>query len=313
MAIHTLVLLFGAGHWAASEPGVGPLTVKVMEIATATPDSDTVTPARESEDKVATSVPGELAKTAAQPASAEMPEAINPEAVASVPSAQATARKSDSAIARAIATPIEKPRSVSSLPKKKSKPQEHKPAMETRRITESTPEPKPKLELAEAQTPPVSLPRPASPRVQERHTPQTTRGAVSLRPEAQSDRVPPPQTAVETGAGEPSMDDVLAARESTGALATPEVTAVPLYSLIPKPLYPRRSRHRAEQGTVMVAILVGEDGSVRQAQVTESSGYRLLDGSALSTVKSKWHFKPAVQGGKPVASGVTVPIEFKIR
>ncbi len=101
---------------------------------------------------------------------------------------------------------------------------------------------------------------------------------------------------------------------SKGIVATlkPEISAFPLYHLIPKPPYPSRSRDLGEIGTVMVTILVAIDGSVADAYVSTSSGYALLDGSALSTVKSKWLFRPASKGGKSVASWIRVPINFKI-
>ena len=92
-----------------------------------------------------------------------------------------------------------------------------------------------------------------------------------------------------------------------------EFSAIPLYHLIPKPPYPSRARDLGEQGTVIVSILVAVDGSVADAHVSQSSGYALLDGSALSTVKSKWRFKPARKGGKSVASWVRVPINFTLK
>ena len=93
----------------------------------------------------------------------------------------------------------------------------------------------------------------------------------------------------------------------------PDVTAVPLYRLIPKPVYPSRSRDRGEEGVVIIAVLVGNDGNVLDAYVSESSGFPLLDGSALSTVTERWRFKPGMRRGKAVPSWVRVPIKFSIR
>ena len=95
--------------------------------------------------------------------------------------------------------------------------------------------------------------------------------------------------------------------------AKPDVTAVPLYHLIPKPAYPSRSRDLGEEGRVIIAVLVSEDGSVLEAYISESSGYALLDGSALATVTERWRFKPGKIGGKAVASWVRVPIKFSIK
>ena len=90
-------------------------------------------------------------------------------------------------------------------------------------------------------------------------------------------------------------------------------TAIPLYHLIPKPPYPSRSRDLGEEGTVIIAILVGADGKVKEAALSKSSGFPPLDGSALATVKEKWQFKPGTRNGSPVESRVRVPIKFSIR
>jgi len=104
-----------------------------------------------------------------------------------------------------------------------------------------------------------------------------------------------------------------AAAKGIVAEIKPEINAIPLYHLIPKPPYPSRSRDLGEEGTVIIAILVDVDGSVADAYVSKSSGYALLDGSALSTVKAKWRFKPATSSGDPVASWVRAPVNFNIK
>ena len=91
-----------------------------------------------------------------------------------------------------------------------------------------------------------------------------------------------------------------------------ETIAIPLYHLIPKPPYPSRSRDLGEEGTVIIVILVGTDGKVKEAELSQSSGYSLLDGSALATIKEKWQFKPGTRNGKPIESRVQVPIKFSI-
>ena len=93
---------------------------------------------------------------------------------------------------------------------------------------------------------------------------------------------------------------------------TPDVRAVPLYYRIPKPTYPSRSRDLGEEGLVIIAVLVGKDGSVLEAYVSESSGYSLLDGSALATVREQWRFRPGTLRGEAIPSWVRVPINFNI-
>lgn len=78
------------------------------------------------------------------------------------------------------------------------------------------------------------------------------------------------------------------------------------------PPYPSRARQLGQQGTVILLLLIGPNGRVLRGRVDRSSGYPLLDGSALHTVVQQWRFKPGTVNGKPVASWVRVPVEFSI-
>jgi TonB family protein len=49
-----------------------------------------------------------------------------------------------------------------------------------------------------------------------------------------------------------------------------------------------------------LSIKIAVDGSVRDATVTQSSGYDVLDRYAAQCISSSWHFKPAIQDGQPV-------------
>lgn len=152
--------------------------------------------------------------------------------------------------------------------------------------------------------------------VEKKPTPATSASAAIEKPAARE-----PQAAATTNETQVSNTASINQASPTGraeaqgivAAIKPEMTAIPLYHLIPKPPYPSRSRDLGEEGTVIIAILVAADGSVADAYVSKSSGYSLLDGSALSTVKTKWRFKPATNSGKPVASWVRAPINFSIK
>jgi TonB family protein len=86
------------------------------------------------------------------------------------------------------------------------------------------------------------------------------------------------------------------------------------YGANPAPMYPARSRQRAEQGTVTLHVLVAIDGSVERIEIAESSGFDDLDRSALDTVRKRWRFVPAKRSdGHPVESWVLVPIRFALR
>jgi protein TonB len=86
----------------------------------------------------------------------------------------------------------------------------------------------------------------------------------------------------------------------------------PLYHLNPPPSYPRVARRRNYQGTVVLDVLVTADGVVADVRVAASSGYAILDRSALNTVKA-WRFAPARKGRQPIEMWVQVPVRFELR
>ena len=61
---------------------------------------------------------------------------------------------------------------------------------------------------------------------------------------------------------------------------------------------------------VTLRVFVLKDGSVGQAAVLRSSGFRMLDDSALRTVRSAWRFLPALHDGLAIDSWVEIPIKF---
>jgi protein TonB len=78
----------------------------------------------------------------------------------------------------------------------------------------------------------------------------------------------------------------------------------------PKPLYPKLSERRGEQGSVILHVLVGVDGRVRELAVKSSSGFERLDQAARETVL-EWTFVPGKRNGAAVEMAVDVPIRFK--
>lgn len=79
----------------------------------------------------------------------------------------------------------------------------------------------------------------------------------------------------------------------------------------PSPKYPMQARRRHMEGLVILTVRVSEDGRVVDARVKNSSGYDLLDDSALETVRL-WRFEPGHQGGNATASWTDVRINFRL-
>ncbi|UCH21775.1 MAG: energy transducer TonB [Deltaproteobacteria bacterium] len=88
--------------------------------------------------------------------------------------------------------------------------------------------------------------------------------------------------------------------------------ARPLYRRNPPPRYPRLARKRKYQGVVILEVFVNRQGSVGEAKVFKSSGYAILDKTALKSVK-KWEFEPGKRGRDNVEMWVRVPVRFQLR
>lgn len=86
----------------------------------------------------------------------------------------------------------------------------------------------------------------------------------------------------------------------------------PKYAENPKPIYPQEARRKGIEGEVMLKVEVLSNGRVGQIEVKSSSGYELLDRSALATVK-QWRFVPAKRGEKTIPLWVNVPIKFQLQ
>jgi len=77
----------------------------------------------------------------------------------------------------------------------------------------------------------------------------------------------------------------------------------------PAPVYPRMSKRMGEQGTVIVRVFIGLQGTAEQAEIRTSSGYERLDKTALETVQ-RWRFVPGKRHGTPEAMWFNVPVRF---
>ncbi len=118
--------------------------------------------------------------------------------------------------------------------------------------------------------------------------------------------LPPQQeeaTAVGTGP--------VAAVANQPALTSALEEAQPEYSKNPPISYPNRARRKGYEGTVLLEVLVNRNGTVDDLRILASSGYAILDSSAVKSVKT-WSFKPAKKGKNTVDMWVQVPVRFKL-
>ena len=87
--------------------------------------------------------------------------------------------------------------------------------------------------------------------------------------------------------------------------------AQPEYSKNPPISYPKRARRKGYEGTVVLEVLVNRNGKVDDLRIIASSGYEILDRSAVKSVMT-WSFIPAKKGKDTVDMWVQVPVRFKL-
>ena len=90
-----------------------------------------------------------------------------------------------------------------------------------------------------------------------------------------------------------------------------ETLAQPNYLKNPSPRYPEAARRARQEGVVLLLARVNSLGMADNVTLKVSSGYLLLDESALKAVQ-RWKFKPAKIGSLSVDSQVEIPIRFQL-
>lgn len=78
----------------------------------------------------------------------------------------------------------------------------------------------------------------------------------------------------------------------------------------PDPEYSEEARKAKWQGTVILWVVVGPDGRVRDVRIQRSLGMG-LDEKAIEAVKT-WKFEPAKKDGQPVAVQVNIEVNFRL-
>jgi TonB family protein len=77
-----------------------------------------------------------------------------------------------------------------------------------------------------------------------------------------------------------------------------------------EPEYTPEAREAKLQGSVVLAIEVGADGFVQQAQVERGLGLG-LDENAVAAIR-QWQFSPAMKDGQPVAVAAKVEVNYRL-
>lgn len=79
-----------------------------------------------------------------------------------------------------------------------------------------------------------------------------------------------------------------------------------------EPDYPPTSRRLGEEGSLVLLLLVKEDGKVAEVKVESSSGFERLDEAAVREASRRWKFVPGTEDGKPKTMWHRVKVTFKL-
>ncbi|WP_371379618.1 energy transducer TonB [Sporomusa aerivorans] len=144
------------------------------------------------------------------------------------------------------------------------------------------------------------------------------------KPVKQSAALSSPETNRQSGVSEPGAPPVAVHETATGGVSADKNVArnelsagnskersQPAFQSGPRPDYPQQARRAGQEGTVVIRVLVGADGSAAETTVLVSSGYSLLDEAAARGVR-KWRFSPARYGSAPVESYHDVRVRFRL-
>lgn len=159
-------------------------------------------------------------------------------------------------------------------------------------------------------------------RLLEPEAPKVVEAKPRVEPPRVAPKVPEPRPVLAAAADAPVAPTAMtvppqpAATPRTEAATSPAPVVVGArfdadYLQNPKPAYPPMSRRLNEEGKVLLRVHVAADGSAREVEIKQSSGFGRLDAAARDAV-SRWRFVPARRGNDAVDSWVAVPIVFSL-
>jgi protein TonB len=97
----------------------------------------------------------------------------------------------------------------------------------------------------------------------------------------------------------------LAAEDAAPKTTTPKI----LYKV--EPQYTEEAKTAKVSGSVLLSLLVDENGNAQEIQVARSLDEG-LDQKAIDAVR-QWRFSPGTENGKPVAVTVKIEVNFRLQ
>src|SRR5258708_5255947 len=106
-----------------------------------------------------------------------------------------------------------------------------------------------------------------------------------------------------------SASSLLAAVSILSVPATAAAGDCDLRTVNSSTVFPIRSQLRGQSGTVLVAVSVDSTGRATATQLVHSSGYRLLDRAATTSIRDRWQFDVTGCERKDLPATRTIAVE----
>lgn len=108
-------------------------------------------------------------------------------------------------------------------------------------------------------------------------------------------------------------ESAVSAPVNHGTLSHPlSVSAQALRCQVPAPVYPAKAKWLKQEGTVIVRLMLGEQGELLNESVAKSSGIDALDNAALRAIAGA-HCQPYRENGIASAVVTLQPVTFRLR
>ena len=128
--------------------------------------------------------------------------------------------------------------------------------------------------------------------------------------------VPPPDIVIEQTT---TNTNAITVQHTVSVPPPPKVVSSPSPALVSggakcnSQYYPPIAVRLNQEGTTTVAVHVGADGSVTGVDIVNSSGHDSLDQAAVKCIQNAWRFKPATEGGSPIASTKSYALKWVLQ
>lgn len=123
---------------------------------------------------------------------------------------------------------------------------------------------------------------------------------------------PTPAPALPVTASEPSTISAPMTTSATTIAAQGTSEATIEYATASPPDYPIEALRQGIEGTVLLSVLVDENGKPLQVLIDKTSGSHALDMAAREHVLTAWRFHPAQRNGHAIQAWAQVPVKFDL-